>query len=69
MSAVWVDSGTDVISRWGEAELRTYTFSGEDDEGAKIQETAASVAARGGVVEQVVSYVKLNIPSMRGSQN
>lgn len=58
------------VSRWNEAELRTYTFSEQDDELAMIYETQGSLIARGGALNQdgKSEFLKLNLPGQRGKQ-
>lgn len=53
--------------RWEEAELRTYTFSDEDDDLAMIYETEGSLISRGGILENGGDrYLKLNQPALKG---
>ncbi|EMF12799.1 phosphoglycerate mutase-like protein [Sphaerulina musiva SO2202] len=63
------DDGQQTTPWWNEAELRTYTFSDdENDNIAKIYETPESLTARGASAgnERPMSP-KVNIPSTRGS--
>ena len=54
--------------RWNEAELRSYTFSNEDDEVARIYETEESLTARGATADDVRPMSpKVNDPSTRGT--
>ena len=63
-----LDTPADTQIRWNEAELRTYTFSDEDDETARIYETEESLSARGATADDVRPMSpKVNNPSTRGS--
>ncbi|CAK1366782.1 unnamed protein product [Cercospora beticola] len=62
------DNGEQTTPWWNEAELRTYTFSDEDDETARIYETEESLSARGATADEVRPMSpKVNNPSTRGS--
>lgn len=54
-------------ARWGEAELRTYTFVDGDDELASLEETMGSLTTRGGLLEGGGNrFLKVNQPALRG---